>query len=370
MKCTNCNAQWKLEEPKKIINCPFCETKLPKHKSYEEGTYEEKILSIIDKHAIEIYNNPEKFTKIVAEIFADDDKFSRLLQKIILEEGSVLIYKNNKCSNKEFQKKYDATFEQINEKTFISREIQAPAVDLLWFGIGKITSYTSNLEDFEISNGVLTGYYGSNFELVIPDCVTAIAPFAFSGFQALKSVTIPSSVTKIGENAFEYCTNLEKVILPTSIKTLPNEIFRACENLHLIKLPNTINSIGGSAFRGCKNLYSIKMPNSITKILDYTFSGCENLHSVKLPNSLISIGSYGFATCMNLHTISLPNQLTTLGEHCFYECENLRSVEIPKSLIIIGDYAFTTLNGTSYWNLPLDFMCIKQIKKINPLATA
>lgn len=370
MKCINCNAKWKLEQPKKFTSCPFCQTKLPKHGAYEEGTYEEKILSIVDEYTKEIYNSPEKFAKIVSEKFEDEDSFSRLLQKIILEGGSVLIYNNSECSVKEFKKIYDDTFESIFTKTFITREIQAPAVDLLWFGIGKIMSYTSNLEDFEINDGVLTGYYGGKFELVIPDCVTSIAPYAFSGFKALKSVTIPSSVTEIGENVFEYCVNLETVNLPSSIKAIPNGIFRGCENLHSIKLPNTITSLGGSAFRGCRNLFSIKIPNSITKILDYTFSGCENLHSVKLSNSLISIGNYSFATCMNLHTITLPNKLTTLGEHCFYECENLRSVELPKSLVIIGDYAFTTLNGASYWNLPLDFMCIKQIKQINPLATA
>lgn len=373
MKCINCNATWKLQTPKKFTSCPFCQTKLPKHSTYEDNTHEQKILSIIDEHSIEIYKNPTKFAGLIKKNFTLDDKFSRLLQKIILD-SSILIYDSvyitKDCSKKGFDTVYDDTFDLIFNKTFISREIQAPAVDLLWFGLGKITSYTSNLEDFEIVDGVLVGYYGGNFDLVIPDCVSSIASYAFSGFKALKSVTIPSSVTEIGENVFEYCSNLERVVLPSSLKSIPNSMFRGCVNLHKIKLPSTLTSIGGSAFRGCSNLFSIKIPDSVTKIMDYTFSGCEHLHSVKLPNSLISIGNYSFATCMNLHTISFPGKLTSLGEHCFYECENLRSVDIPKSLVLIGDYAFTTLNGASYWNLPLDLVCLKEIKKINPLATA
>ena len=46
---------------------------------------------------------------------------------------------------------------------------------------------------------------------IIPDGVTEIGEYAFSGCDSLTSVTIPASVTEIGRSAFRYCYALETV---------------------------------------------------------------------------------------------------------------------------------------------------------------
>ena len=48
-------------------------------------------------------------------------------------------------------------------------------------------------------------------ELVIPDNVTAIKPYAFN-YSGITSVTIPSTVTSIGQEAFFHCENLNDII--------------------------------------------------------------------------------------------------------------------------------------------------------------
>ena len=55
-------------------------------------------------------------------------------------------------------------------------------------------------------------------DLVIPNGVTSIGDFVFSGCSALTSVIIPSSVTSIGAGAFDGCTGLITII---SLNTMP-----------------------------------------------------------------------------------------------------------------------------------------------------
>ena len=52
---------------------------------------------------------------------------------------------------------------------------------------------------------------------VIPDGVTEIGGYAFSGCTSLESIDIPNSVTVIGWWAFQSCTSLESITIPNSV---------------------------------------------------------------------------------------------------------------------------------------------------------
>lgn len=62
--------------------------------------------------------------------------------------------------------------------------------------------------DFEIENGELISYNGTDAVVHIPDGVTKIAANAFEGCIELTAVNIPDSVTEIGEDAFVECKDL------------------------------------------------------------------------------------------------------------------------------------------------------------------
>ena len=74
-------------------------------------------------------------------------------------------------------------------------------------------------EEFEIWNGVLLKYHGSETHVTIPDSVTKIERDAFQSCGSLTELTIPDSVTKIGYEGYEAfigCSNLIVLCSPDS----------------------------------------------------------------------------------------------------------------------------------------------------------
>ena len=90
-------------------------------------------------------------------------------------------------------------------------------------------------------------------ELVIPDTVTIIKAYAFSGGN-FTSVTIPDSVTSIGESAFEYCDSLTSVTIGNGVSSIGERAFSSCYSLTSVTIGNSVTSIGQLAFNGCKSL--------------------------------------------------------------------------------------------------------------------
>ena len=65
---------------------------------------------------------------------------------------------------------------------------------------------------FNKSQTTLIQYPGAKPEAyTIPNSVTSIGDYAFSGCTSLTSVTIPNSVTSIGDSAFYGCTSLSAI---------------------------------------------------------------------------------------------------------------------------------------------------------------
>ena len=66
---------------------------------------------------------------------------------------------------------------------------------------------------------------------IIPNSVTSIGDWAFSGCDSLQSVTIPNSVTSIGDHAFRWCKSLQSVTIPDSVTKIGNYAFCGCRLL-------------------------------------------------------------------------------------------------------------------------------------------
>ena len=142
-----------------------------------------------------------------------------------------------------------------------------------------------------------------------------------------------------------YWGNETNLVLPDNYMEqsyrIGNSAFLDYSSLTSIEISNSVTSIGNSAFRGCSSLTSIEIPNSVTSIGDYAFSGCSNLTSIEIPNSVTRIGDYAFDGCSGLTSIEIPNSVTSIGDGAFNGCSSIKSMTIGAGVLSIGAYQST-----------------------------
>ena len=213
---------------------------------------------------------------------------------------------------------------------------------------GYTFSNCKNLKNVKFSSGIekipdylfFRSSLNSLTSISMPDSVTSIGSFAFSGCTGLTNITIPDSVTSIGSLAFNGCTNLETITIPKNLKLNSYElssyggIFSGCTSLKNVKFSIGIEKIPNYLFYGSSNLNSltsITIPDSVTTIGMYAFKGCTGLTSITIPDNVTTIGDSAFRGCTGLTSITIPDSVTTIGDSVFYDCTNLETITIPKN---------------------------------------
>ncbi len=258
--------------------------------------------------------------------------------------------------------------------------------------------------DFDEYSDVLSGralYVDDSkvTELVIPDTVTEISDYAFSGCTSIKTVVIGDSVTDIGEGAFEYCSNLQSVTMGSNVAYVQDYAFYTCKSLTDVCLSPSTRSVWDFAFAHCTALKNVCVPLRLTSIdrcafydcpaltnviyagqqtdrnaisinseanddiknatwhynngLTYTFSGgnltITGVHAafggaLEIPATIqgypvTAIGANAFEKTA-ITSVSLPESITAIETGAFWFCDTLTSITIPASVTSIGSDAF------------------------------
>ena len=175
---------------------------------------------------------------------------------------------------------------------------------------------------------------------IIPDSVTSIGDYAFSGCSSLSNIVIPDCVTDIGKCAFSHCSSLSNIVIPDSVTSIGNDAFLRCSSLSNIVISDSVTSIGNGAFLGCSSLSNIVIPDSVTSIGNDAFSDCSSLSSIVIPDSVTDIGNDAFSHCSYLSNIVIPNSVISIGDRAFWDCSFLSNIVISDSVTNIGNGAF------------------------------
>ena len=110
-------------------------------------------------------------------------------------------------------------------------------------------------------------------EINFPENLAGIGDGAFWG-TAIQSADLYA--VSIQNGAFENCTALKTVKLQDAY-TVPDFAFSGCEALESVTLSSRLEAIGTRAFDGCKALKSLTVPARVEKIGSYAFNGCDAL---------------------------------------------------------------------------------------------
>ena len=109
--------------------------------------------------------------------------------------------------------------------------------------------------DFDIQDGKLVKYSGSDSSVIIPDGVRVIGTEAFKSYWKLQEVTFPNSVTTIEQYAFYDCINLNNVSIPNSATFIGWHAFQGCYHLNDVTINSKNIDIAADVFTFCNRVY-------------------------------------------------------------------------------------------------------------------
>lgn len=206
----------------------------------------------------------------------------------------------------------------------------------------------------------IISFSGSAEEITIPAtlsfngeeyAVTSILANAFKDNTAITSVAIPESVTSIGDYAFSGCTNLRNVTMGNNV-ALGTGVFTNTATLYgAMNAWGTYTDSNGSK-------WGYKVNQNATGATITSYSG--NDFALVVPETIehngwsIAVEEIGggyhdgytwyerkvFAENKNITSVTLPATLKTIGSQAFYNCTNLISINIPDAVTSIGNSAF------------------------------
>ena len=184
----------------------------------------------------------------------------------------------------------------------------------------KSISESCNLIDFVIENGVLNEYKGSASFVKIPDCVTKIEGAFFKNIH-LKKIFIPETVTYIGDYSFSGCKNLTEIQIPDSVNYIGKQAFSECENIFKISIPKNITTLRSGAFENCNNLTDVFWNVEDYKCQIFSDDYSDHYPAYEDDCSYEYLDARVFRSCEKLKNITIGKKVKSIPASIFKCCD-------------------------------------------------
>ena len=228
----------------------------------------------------------------------------------------------------------------------------------------------SDTTEFNIKNGVLLKYNGTDREVIIPEGVSIIEVEAFYRNKTIEKVVIPEGVIEIKDYAFYNCENLSVIEFPKSLAKLCYMSLVGTKWLEIQREHDPYVVVNGILYDAQMVKGDVIIPSNVTKIGEMAFSGIQNLKSAYIPKGVKVIEREAFAGS-SIEKVVMEDTVLELGEAAFYQCGLLKDVQLSDNIKILQGDTFSKCKSLVQITLPKklkeiswDFWYCKKLKSI------
>ena len=189
-------------------------------------------------------------------------------------------------------------------------------------------------------------------EYVVPEEITAISAYAFSGCTKLSGITVHGLVSSIGNYAFYGCSSVEYVTFDgVSVQgtSIGDYAFAKNTNLRTVTYADKsrVTVIGNGAFSDCTSLKEVVIPKDIVSIGNEVYANNANVGKVVFAEGgkRIDFGTRVFLNCKALTSVDLPSTIEELPLGMFEGCISLEAINVDDD-----NPNFCDIDGVVYSN--------------------
>ena len=122
--------------------------------------------------------------------------------------------------------------------------------------------------DFIIHGDLLMKYKGTQQAAHVPEQVRRIGDRAFEG-RKITELVLPQQLTEIGAYAFSGCTQLNEIVIPASVRIISENAFAACKAAKTVRFEGTLPDCGKDAFAVMESLAEMQFPDGTVQLAEY-----------------------------------------------------------------------------------------------------